>query len=113
LERRDPWRQVRRHPPAGSRRSTGAEDVDNHRKSNLYAAAQTILIVVFAAVFFFAPGPALFAPAVAGYAVSVVGLAIIAAAFISLRNVIQVAPEPRADGHLVTSGIYRWLRHPM
>ena len=49
----------------------------------------------------------------AGYAICFVGLVIIAAAFIALRDVIQIAPEPRADGHLVTSGIYRWLRHPM
>ena len=34
-------------------------------------------------------------------------------AFISLRQVIQVAPEPRAGGHLVTSGIYTHLRHPI
>jgi len=27
--------------------------------------------------------------------------------------VIQVAPEPRAGGHLVTSGIYTYLRHPI
>jgi len=71
------------------------------------------LIVVFAAVFFFAPGPLLFPPLVVGYVISIAGLIMIGAAFIPLRHVIQVAPEPRADGHLVTSGIYRWLRHPM
>jgi protein-S-isoprenylcysteine O-methyltransferase Ste14 len=27
--------------------------------------------------------------------------------------VMQVSPEPKADGHLVTRGVYRWLRHPM
>lgn len=36
-----------------------------------------------------------------------------AAAFISLREVIQINPEPKAGGHLVTSGLYRWLRHPI
>jgi protein-S-isoprenylcysteine O-methyltransferase Ste14 len=72
-----------------------------------------MLLIVFAAVFFFAPGPMLFAPLIGGYVVSIVGLLIIAAAFIPLRDVIQIAPEPRADGHLVTNGIYRWLRHPM
>jgi protein-S-isoprenylcysteine O-methyltransferase Ste14 len=34
-------------------------------------------------------------------------------AFVSLRRVIQVAPEPKAGGHLVTSGVDRWLRHPI
>ncbi|HEY6843988.1 MAG TPA: isoprenylcysteine carboxylmethyltransferase family protein [Thermoanaerobaculia bacterium] len=87
--------------------------METHRKSNLYAAAQTILIIVFAAVFFFAPGPRLFAPLIAGYVISLAGLLIIAAGFASLRGVVQIQPEPRADGHLVTSGVYRWLRHPM
>lgn len=34
-------------------------------------------------------------------------------AFLSLRQVIQINPEPKAGGHLVTSGIYRILRHPI
>ena len=72
-----------------------------------------MLIIVFAALFFFAPGPLLFAPQIAGFAVCILGLLIIIAAFVSLRDVIQIAPEPRADGHLVTGGIYRWLRHPI
>jgi protein-S-isoprenylcysteine O-methyltransferase Ste14 len=72
-----------------------------------------MLIVIFATVFFAAPGPVLFAPQIAGFAICGLGLLIIIAAFISLRDVIQIAPEPRADGHLVTAGIYRWLRHPI
>jgi protein-S-isoprenylcysteine O-methyltransferase Ste14 len=30
-----------------------------------------------------------------------------------MRHAIQIAPEPRRDATLVTSGIYRWFRHPI
>jgi protein-S-isoprenylcysteine O-methyltransferase Ste14 len=87
---------------------------DSHRKSNIYAAAQATLIVVFAAVCFLAPGPRLFAPMIfAGTAIGVFGLIIIGTAIVSLREVIQISPEPREGGRLITSGIYDWLRHPI
>ena len=31
----------------------------------------------------------------------------------NLRRVIQIAPSPREGGHLVTSGVYRYFRHPI
>jgi protein-S-isoprenylcysteine O-methyltransferase Ste14 len=34
-------------------------------------------------------------------------------ALASIRGAVQIAPEPRADAQLVTSGIYRRLRHPI
>ena len=49
----------------------------------------------------------------AGTAVAVFGLVIIATSIVSLREVIQIAPEPREGGRLITSGIYDWLRHPI
>ncbi|HUJ13682.1 MAG TPA: isoprenylcysteine carboxylmethyltransferase family protein [Thermoanaerobaculia bacterium] len=88
--------------------------IDTHRKSNAFAVAQTSLIVVFAAVCLFAPGMRLFdALTIAGSAIGVAGLLLMAPAFVSLRKVVQIAPEPKAEGHLVTSGVYRLLRHPM
>jgi protein-S-isoprenylcysteine O-methyltransferase Ste14 len=30
-----------------------------------------------------------------------------------LRGVIQIDPFPKRGGHLVTTGIYHWLRHPI
>lgn len=36
-----------------------------------------------------------------------------ALAFGSLRKAFRVSPEPRRDARLVTSGVYRHLRHPM
>lgn len=73
-----------------------------------------MLIVAFALVFFFAPGPAMFAPmSVAGTILCVAGVMLMVAGIVSLRQVLRVPPEPKAGGHLVTSGVYRWLRHPM
>lgn len=85
-----------------------------HQKSNLFAAGQFVLIAIFATVFFLEPGPAVFVSmTIPGTVIAVAGLVLMAAAFVSLREVIQVAPEPKAGGHLVTTGLYRRLRHPI
>ena len=84
--------------------------------SRSYAAAQSILLCLFAAAFFLDSSPRLFASraaAAGGAVLCVAGLLLMFVAFVSLRRVIQVAPEPRAGGHLVTSGIYTHLRHPI
>lgn len=94
--------------------ATGGQDVS--RKSRLYAVGQTLLIVVFAAAYFLDVG-AMPAPpawlAIGGDVVCILGLLLMAAGVASLRSAIQVAPEPKAGAHLVTSGVYRYLRHPM
>ncbi|HUJ01231.1 MAG TPA: methyltransferase, partial [Usitatibacter sp.] len=41
------------------------------------------------------------------------GLAAIAAGFLALRGNIQIAPHTKEGAHLVQSGIYRVLRHPI
>lgn len=42
------------------------------------------------------------------------GLAVFALAFWSMRpRVFSVMPEPKAGGHLVTTGVYALVRHPM
>jgi protein-S-isoprenylcysteine O-methyltransferase Ste14 len=86
------------------------------RKSRTYGIAQTILLVVYAGVFMLAPDRPLFAPGIpgiVGLVLCAAGLVLMAAAFAVIRGVIQVAPEPRADGYLVTDGVYRGLRHPI
>ena len=40
------------------------------------------------------------------------GLVLIAAA-IALGSALTASPIPRSDAELVTTGIYRWVRHPM
>jgi len=78
--------------------------------------AQTTLLVAFAAVELFVREPLLFSSSLAqsvGLGLCALGLLLIGTAFFALRGVIQIAPEPKAGGHLVSSGIYRWLRHPI
>jgi protein-S-isoprenylcysteine O-methyltransferase Ste14 len=71
--------------------------------SRAYSAVQTVLLCVFAAILLWNPGSPLFdAP-----------MAAPAGGFLALRGNIQVAPHTKEGAHLVTSGIYRWLRHPI
>ena len=84
--------------------------------SRAYAAAQTVILFAFAAVFFWAPGAVLIessAVRIAGQVLAIAGVALVLVAVVTLRAVIQVEPAPRADAWLVTRGIYRYLRHPI
>ena len=77
---------------------------------------QTVLLCGFAVVFFFGAGPRVLQPGAAGVAGAVLcalGLVLMLSAVVSLRAVIQVAPEPRPGGHLVTRGVYSRFRHPI
>jgi protein-S-isoprenylcysteine O-methyltransferase Ste14 len=83
--------------------------------ARFYVAAQFLLILAFAAAVFLGP-PALDVPEGyrgAGLVLCVAGLVIIATALWAMGRVMQVSPEPKSEGHLVTRGIYGWLRHPM
>lgn len=83
--------------------------------SRFYVAAQFLLILAFAAAVFLQP-PALDVPdglRASGLVLCVAGLGIIFAALWAMGRVMQVSPEPKSDGHLVTRGVYGWLRHPM
>ena len=83
--------------------------------SRFYVVAQFALIVLFAAAVFVGPR----APDVTdalrwgGLALCAVGLAIVASALWAMGRVMQVSPEPKNDGHLITRGVYRLMRHPM
>jgi protein-S-isoprenylcysteine O-methyltransferase Ste14 len=86
------------------------------RKNRYYALAQSAILTLFAATAIFVRGPALVVSPIvknAGEALCAVGLVLMAFAFSALRDVVQIAPDPKAGGHLVTTGIYRWLRHPI
>ena len=89
---------------------------DTHRKSTNYLMVQSVLLCAFAAVFFLDHSARLISSSVsaaAGAALCVLGLLLMFAAFMSIRAVVQIAPEPKAGGHLVTKGVYRSLRHPI
>src|SRR2546421_6092155 len=87
-----------------------------HTTSKRYAIAQTVLLVVFAAVVFWSPRDFLFLSAngvIAGNVLCGVGLLVIVLSFASLRGAIQIAPEPKRGAQLVESGVYKYLRHPI
>ncbi len=85
-------------------------------RSAAYGVAQTTLLCVFALVVVFDRSAVLFGGYTArmlGLMLSAGGLTVMAAAFLAIRHVVQIAPEPRPDGQLVTGGIYGHLRHPI
>jgi protein-S-isoprenylcysteine O-methyltransferase Ste14 len=85
-----------------------------NRASKTFGAAQTLLLCVYTAIFFFLPGRLLLDPMPKpGIVLCTVGLLIVLVAFLSLRAVIQIEPEPKPEGHLVSSGIYKYIRHPI
>ena len=89
----------------------------DHASSKSYGLVQSILLVAFASAVLWDRTPPLFtmtpvSTAVAR-AVCLLGLLMIASAVFALRRVIQIAPAPKEGGSLVTSGIYRWFRHPI
>ena len=89
---------------------------DTHRTSRNYAVAQTLLLFAFAGAFFLDFGPRLFTaatPGTVGAVLCVVGLLLMLLGFASIGGAIQIAPEPRVGGELVTRGVYRRLRHPI
>ena len=88
---------------------------DTHRISIQYRNGQAALLCAFVVLFFLDHSPpfAAIQSAAFGTTLCTLGLLLMLAAFVSLRAVIQVAPEPKAGGHLVTGGLYRWLRHPI
>jgi len=91
-------------------------DKSTHQISKRYAVAQTVILFTFAVVFFLDDSPAIPVPGAfetVGTFLCAIGLVIMLSAFASIRGVIQIAPEPRLGGKLVTSSIYKRLRHPI
>ena len=86
-------------------------------KSKLFGRAQTILICIFGAVLLFAPGrrivPAVRALGIAGEVLALTGAALVLVAVAQMGKTIHVHPAPKAEASLVTTGIYRWFRHPI
>jgi protein-S-isoprenylcysteine O-methyltransferase Ste14 len=48
-----------------------------------------------------------------GWAVAAVGALVSLAAFPQLGRALTPLPEPRLDTELTTTGLYRWVRHPI
>jgi protein-S-isoprenylcysteine O-methyltransferase Ste14 len=86
-------------------------------KSKLFGRAQTILICIFGAVLLFAPGERIIAGGqalgIVGEVLALLGAALVLVAVAQMGKTIHVHPEPKAEASLVTTGIYRWFRHPI
>jgi len=83
------------------------------QRAQLFVMGQFLLIGLFAVAVLVQPPAANPVWHGVGIAICAPGLAIIAAALVTMGRVMQVSPQPKAGGHLVTRGIYGWLRHPM
>jgi protein-S-isoprenylcysteine O-methyltransferase Ste14 len=87
------------------------------KAGNAYGIIQTVLLMMFAAAVFFGPrAPLLLAGRalrITGGALCAVGLLLLFAGVRHLGAAIQVNPSPKAGAKLVTTGIYRWFRHPI
>ena len=86
---------------------------DTTQRAQLFVMGQFLLIGLFAVAVLMNPPTANPVWHGVGIAICAPGLAIIVAALAAMGRVMQVSPQPKADGHLVTRGIYAWLRHPM
>ena len=91
--------------------------MDGHRASKLYGLMQSALLCMFAAVLFLGPATPLVSagriPRLVGGLVCAAGLLLLFVAIKRLGRAIQIDPAPRPDATLVTTGIYRWFRHPI
>jgi protein-S-isoprenylcysteine O-methyltransferase Ste14 len=91
--------------------------MDTHRVSKIYGLIQSALLCAFAAAVLFGPAtPRLLggeAARILGGIFCAAGLLLLFAAINRLGRAIQIDPAPRSDATLVTTGIYRWFRHPI
>lgn len=92
----------------------GAEKFE--ARSRAFTVLHYVLLLGYAAVVIFSRGDRLVSSngfLVLGTGLSVVGALLLLAAVFTLRRVVQVQPEPRQGGHLITKGIYGRFRHPI
>ncbi|MFZ3342353.1 MAG: isoprenylcysteine carboxylmethyltransferase family protein [Terriglobales bacterium] len=87
------------------------------QKSQAYGVIQTLLVFIFAAAVFFGPEvprlPTGRVSSIIGLAFCGLGIVLLFAAISRIGQSIQIAPEPKKGATLVTTGVYRWFRHPI
>jgi protein-S-isoprenylcysteine O-methyltransferase Ste14 len=90
---------------------------DRHQKiSKIYGIAQTAILCIFTGLYLFDTGAPIILwgyARVSGGVLCALGLLFIFTAFLSIGKTIQIAPQPKTSGHLVSKGIYRYFRHPI
>jgi protein-S-isoprenylcysteine O-methyltransferase Ste14 len=87
------------------------------QKSKAYGVAQTLLLCIFAAAHFFGPGHPFLPTGRITWTVSnllcAAGVVLLLVAISRIGQSIQIAPEPKKTATLVTTGVYRYFRHPI
>ena len=89
--------------------------VPNQRRALTYVLGQFVLL----ALLVFAPrmaqpyGSATAVLSAIGVALIVVAVLAVLMSFAGLRRSLTASPIPKADGQLVTTGLYRYVRHPI
>lgn len=82
-----------------------------------FVVAQFILFVLLAGAFFYLPEGQVLWARLLGIAVMLLGLAIIGLSvwthFQVNHGLVNVSPEPNANNHLVETGLYARIRHPI
>ncbi|WP_221393498.1 isoprenylcysteine carboxylmethyltransferase family protein [Dyadobacter sp. NIV53] len=83
------------------------------KKDLIYVGIQVLLFISY----LFVPAPVNVAvnqiTRIVGLALLIVGTGIFLAGLFQLRKSLTPFPSVRSDGHLVTNGIYRFIRHPL
>ena len=80
-----------------------------------FVAGQFVLLAALIVLPSHAVGPVLDLPGmrVGGYALFFAGLVLIVVAGLHLGDALTPSPAPKESGSLRTSGLYRWVRHPI
>lgn len=88
--------------------------MNDRTKGIAYVTAQFALL----ALLFFWPanqstGETNFWLAAAGFVLAMVGIAILLTSFVALGKSLTALPKPKQNAELVTTGLYRFVRHPI
>lgn len=84
------------------------------QRGEMWVAVQAVLLVVFIALPSGAgPWPYETAFRAAGWMIAGLGMLLLAQSALNLGRSLTPLPRPKPDGELVTSGAYRFVRHPI
>ncbi|WP_334189162.1 methyltransferase family protein [Noviherbaspirillum sp.] len=84
------------------------------QRGEMWVAVQAVLLVVFIALpSGKAPWPYEMAFRAFGWVVAGLGMLLLARSALNLGRSLTPLPRPKPDGELVTSGAYRFVRHPI
>jgi protein-S-isoprenylcysteine O-methyltransferase Ste14 len=84
------------------------------QRGEMWVAVQAVLLVVFIALpSGDAPWPYEMAFRVAGWMIAGLGMLLLGRSALNLGRSLTPLPRPKPDGELVTSGAYRFVRHPI